>query len=121
MQSCIRRRYARQELKALRAEARSASKFKEISYKLENKVVELTQVLQARTNEKKDLSSRLVELERQLQTWMNRHEEMDSRAKQLHNEIQTAHVPKSEYEELLTVKQNLDARLEESKIGRAHV
>ncbi|KAF8334031.1 myosin 5 [Cantharellus anzutake] len=114
MQSCIRRRYARRELKALRAEARSASKFKEISYKLENKVVELTQVLQTRTNEKKELSSRLVELERQLQTWMNKHEEMDNKAKQLQNEIQTAHVPKSQFEELLAAKQGLDARLGES-------
>ncbi len=120
MQSCIRRRYAVRELKALRAEARSASKFKEISYKLENKVVELTQNLQSRTNEKKELSSRLVELERQLQIWMNKHEEMDSRAKQLQNEIRMAHVPKSQFEELLTVKQSLDSRLEESnqKIAR---
>ena len=55
IQSCVRRRLARKELKALKAEARAVSKFKEISYKLENKVVELTQNLQARTAEKKEL------------------------------------------------------------------
>ena len=62
-QSCISRRLARKELKALKAEARYINKFKEISYKLENKVVELTQRLQERTAEKKDLLSRLAELE----------------------------------------------------------
>jgi hypothetical protein len=35
-------RAARQQLKSLRTEARSASHFKEVTYKLENKVVELT-------------------------------------------------------------------------------
>ena len=64
MQSCIRRRLARKELKALKQEARSLSKFKEISYKLENKVVTLTQNLQRRTEEKKELQTRLEDLEK---------------------------------------------------------
>ena len=114
LQSCIRRRYARRELKVLRTEARSASKFKEISYKLENKVVELTQTLQARTLEKKELLTKLSELGRQLQVWQSKHEEADSRAKQLQVDMQTAHVPKTRFDELLLAKQGLDAQLEES-------
>ena len=88
LQSCIGRRLARKELKALKAEARSVSKFKEISYKLENKVVELTQNLQKRTEEKRDLQAKLTELEQQLQQWVNRHEESDSRVMMtLKNEV----------------------------------
>lgn len=114
MQSCIRRRYARRQLRALRTEARSASKFKEISYKLENKVVELTQSLQARTTEKKELQGKLTELERQLQSWIVKHEETDTKAKQLQNDIQTLHVPKARYEELVDAKRTIDDKLEES-------
>ena len=80
LQSCLRRRLARKELKALRAEARSINKFKEISYALENKVVELTQRLQELTNEKKDLQLRLSDIEKQLQQWISRHDETDSRS-----------------------------------------
>ena len=75
LQSCIRRRLARKELKALKAEARSVSKFKEISYRLENKVVELTQSLQKRTEEKKGLEVQLREIELQLQTITARNED----------------------------------------------
>jgi myosin-5 len=114
MQSCIRRRYARRRLRALKTEARSASKFKEISYKLENKVVELTQTLQARTMEKKELQGKLTELERQLQSWIAKHEETDARSKQLQNDIQTLHVPKTRYEELIEAKRTIDEKLEES-------
>jgi myosin-5 len=114
MQSCIRRRIARKELKALKAEARSVSKFKEISYRLENKVVELTQNLQKRTTEKKELQTRLTDLESQLQAWMSRHEEADSRAKQYQNELATGHVPISRFEELLEVKRTVDAKLEDA-------
>lgn len=114
MQSCIRRRFARRRLRALRTEARSASKFKEISYKLENKVVELTQTLQTRTMEKKELQGKLTELERQLQSWIVKHEETDIRAKQLQNDIQTLHVPKTRYDELIEAKRMIDEKLEES-------
>ena len=57
---------------------------------------------------------KLTEVERQLQAWMSKHEEVDSRAKQLQSDIQTLHVPKTRFDELLTTKQSIDARLEES-------
>ena len=114
MQSCIRRRYARRQLRTLKTEARSATKFKEISYKLENKVVELTQSLQSRTTEKKDLQGKLIELERQLQSWIVKHEETDAKTKQLQNDIQTLHVPKARYQELTEAKRVIDEKLEES-------
>lgn len=114
MQSCIRRRLARKELKALKAEARSVNKFKEISYKLENKVFELTQTLQKRTDEKKELQKKLEELEQQAQQWIGRHEETDQRAKQLQIDIVAANAELSRRDELLRAKEDIEKRLEEA-------
>jgi myosin-5 len=90
------------------------SKFKEISYRLENKVIELTQALQERNAEKKKLQSQLAELEQQLQQWINRHEETDSRAKQLQANVQSMEAELSQRNELLTSKADLEKRLEEA-------
>ncbi|KAF9562132.1 myosin 5 [Agrocybe pediades] len=114
IQSCIRRRLARKELKVLKAEARSVSKFKEISYRLENKVIELTQALQERTAEKRKLQSQVAELEQQLQQWINRHEEADLRAKQLQTSLQSLEVELGQRDELLAAKVALEKRLEEA-------
>lgn len=114
LQSCIRRRLARKELKVLKAEARSVSKFKEISYKLENKVVELTQTLQKRTEEKKELQAQLLELQQQLQQWVNRHEESDTRSKQFQASLQMAQSELSRRDELLLAKAEVEKRLEEA-------
>lgn len=98
----------------MKAEARSVSKFKEISYKLENKVVELTQNLQKRTEEKKELQGKLAELEQQLQQWINRHEESDARSKQHYASLQTAEAELSRRDELLLAKADVEKRLEEA-------
>lgn len=114
IQSCIRRRLARKELKALKAEARSVSKFKEISYRLENKVVELTQSLQKRTEEKKGLEAQLRQIEQQLQTMVSRHEEADTRAKQLQISLAEAQAEITARDELLAKKADVEKRLEEA-------
>ncbi|CCM06099.1 uncharacterized protein FIBRA_08346 [Fibroporia radiculosa] len=114
IQSCIRRRLARKELKALKAEARSVSKFKEISYKLENKVVELTQNLQKRTEEKKELQGKMTRLEQQLQQMVSRQEESEARAKQLHLELQMAQKELTHREELLLLKEDVERKLDEA-------
>lgn len=90
------------------------SKFKEISYRLENKVIELTQSLQERTAEKRKLQSQLAELEQQLQQWTNRHEEADLRAKQLQTSLSALEVELVQRDELLTVKVTLEKKLEEA-------
>lgn len=113
MQSCIRRRYARRELKILREEARSLSKYQEISYRLENKVVELTQSLQQRSEDKKKVEAQLVELKQQLQQWMNRHEESDSRLKQALANLQTTEGELAHKEELLQAKLETEKKLED--------
>ena len=114
IQSCIRRRLARKELKALKQEARSVSKFKEISYRLENKVVELTQALQTRTAERKELQGKVTELEQQLRSWITKYEDSDAKAKQLRADMQTSFVPLTRFEELVASKAELDAKIEAS-------
>ncbi|KAL1659717.1 P-loop containing nucleoside triphosphate hydrolase protein [Schizophyllum commune] len=114
LQSCIRRRLARRELKALRAEARSVNKFKEISYTLENKVVELTQTLQKRTEEKKELQGRLTQLEQQLKVWQSRHEEADGKAKSLQAALTATEAELTKRDELLKAKADVEKRLEET-------
>ncbi|KIK83700.1 hypothetical protein PAXRUDRAFT_832035 [Paxillus rubicundulus Ve08.2h10] len=114
LQSCFRRRLAKNQLKLLRAEARSVSKFKEISYRLENKVVELTQTLQRRTEEKKSLQVQLEELEKQIQQWTSKSEEADAKAKSLQTALQIAEVQLSRREELLQAKADVEKRLEEA-------
>lgn len=90
------------------------SKFKEISYRLENKVVELTQNLQTRTAERKELQGKVTELEQQLRSWITKYEDSDSKAKQLRTEMQTAFVPLTRFEELMASKSELDAKIEAS-------
>ncbi|KAI0060838.1 myosin 5 [Artomyces pyxidatus] len=114
LQSCIRRRLARKQLKGLKAEARSVSKFKEISYRLENKVVELTQNLQKRTEEKKELVVKLNNVEQQMKSWMSRHEEADTRAKQTQVALVASQAEVSRRDELLRQKEDIEKRLEES-------
>lgn len=113
LQSCLRRRLARKELQALKAEARSVSKFKEISYRLENKVVELTQSLQKRTAEKKQVEAQLKEIEQQLLNMTTRYEESDSRGKQLQVNLADAQAEIAERDELLQKKADVERRLEE--------
>ena len=114
LQSCVRRRLAKKQLKILKAEARSVSKFKEISYRLENKVVELTQTLQKRTEEKKALQAQLEELEKQIQQWSSKHEEADTKAKSFQTALQTAEAELSRREELLQAKADVEKRLEDA-------
>ncbi|KAK9470581.1 P-loop containing nucleoside triphosphate hydrolase protein [Dipodascopsis tothii] len=81
VQSCFRRKQARTELNTLRVEARSANHFKEISYKLENKVVTLTQTLTARTQENKRLVAQIDQLDNQILQWQQKNNQLEQ---QLH-------------------------------------
>ncbi|BAO40767.1 myosin-2 [Kluyveromyces marxianus] len=66
IQSFIRKHYAQRKLKQLKSEAKSVNHLQEVSYKLENKVIELTESLAAKVRENKDLASRLEELQQSL-------------------------------------------------------
>lgn len=66
VQSLIRRRKAQAIVKKLKEEAKSVKNLREVSYKLENKVIELTQSLALKTKENRDLTSRIEALQAQL-------------------------------------------------------
>ncbi|KAJ3334076.1 Myosin type-2 heavy chain 1 [Blyttiomyces sp. JEL0837] len=69
IQSCVRRRLAKRIFKKRKAEARSLGKLTEKNYKLEHKVVELSQLLQSRELDFKALTDRFRTAENQIQYW----------------------------------------------------
>lgn len=83
VQKLWRGRTARKAYKGLREEARD---LKQISYKLENKVVELTQSLGAMRTENKTLKSQVQNYENQLNTWKTRTQALEARTKELQAE-----------------------------------
>lgn len=87
VQNLWRGKQARRAYKTLREEARD---LKQISYKLENKVVELTQYLESLKRENKSLVSQLDNYETQLKSWRSRHNTLEARAKELQAEANQA-------------------------------
>jgi myosin-5 len=114
LQALHRRRLAKKELVVLKTEAKSATKFKEISYKLENKVVELTQTLQKRTAERKEFQERVSALESQIQQFTAKQSEAEARIKDLTAELKKPTVPAAQFEELVAAKQEVDRRVDEA-------
>ncbi|KAK4058503.1 Myosin type-2 heavy chain 1 [Microbotryomycetes sp. JL221] len=111
LQSCVRRRQAKNQLKSLRAEARSASHLKEVSYRLENKVVELTQTLQKRTTDNRELEIKIKQLEEQIRSWMGRFDDSESKVKSLQAVVDKPTVSKPEFEALEKQKREAETRL----------
>ncbi|KAI8583474.1 hypothetical protein K450DRAFT_223883 [Umbelopsis ramanniana AG] len=107
VQSCVRRRQARKALLALKLEAKSVTHFKEVSYKLESKVVELTQNLTQQKDEKKKMADKASQLEVQLKTWMDKYEKMEKKAKGYEATLQEPKVPKADWEKLQGEKDDL--------------
>jgi len=87
VQNLWRGRVARREYKTIREEARD---LKQISYKLENKVVELTQSLGALKQQNKTLQNQLENYEGQLKSWRSRHNALEERSKELQSEANRA-------------------------------
>ncbi|KAI8068662.1 P-loop containing nucleoside triphosphate hydrolase protein [Gongronella butleri] len=100
LQSSIRRRVARKQLVGLRAEARSVDHFKDVNYKLESKVVELTQTVTTLSRDKRAADERVVQLESQMKSWQEKYERLDSQAKGLKVQLQLPTVPRLEWEQL---------------------
>lgn len=87
VQSLYRRKKARELYKTFREEARD---LQQISYRLENKVVELTQNLESLKRENKSLNSQLENYETQLKSWRSRHNALENRSKELQVEANQA-------------------------------
>ncbi|KAJ3135563.1 Myosin type-2 heavy chain 1 [Physocladia obscura] len=81
LQACIRKRKAVAELKHLKAESKSVGKLKEVNYKLESKVVELSQAVKSRAEEVDALLEKVSQLESNLASWKEKFTRVDQGTK----------------------------------------
>ncbi|KAI7868484.1 P-loop containing nucleoside triphosphate hydrolase protein [Spinellus fusiger] len=107
IQTCIRQRIARQQLVAIRLEARSVSHFKEVSYKLEHRVNELTRNLQHQKEEKTALKEKAVAIEVRVKAWIQQYDVLDSKAKELETIIGKSNDVDSQWEILQQERERL--------------
>lgn len=109
IQSLWRGKRARRNYKTIREEARD---LKQISYKLENKVVELTQTIGAIKRENKGLITQVDSYENQLKSWKSRHNALEMRNKELQAEANQAGIIAARLtameEEMARLQQNFD-------------
>ncbi|KAI9335806.1 P-loop containing nucleoside triphosphate hydrolase protein [Pilaira anomala] len=114
LQTCIRRRLARKQLLGLKHDAKSANHFKEVSYKLESKVVELTQSVTQHKDEKDQLRLKANELEMQVKSWSDRYEKLDSKAKSLEKDLEKPSDLELQLEALQTERNGLQTEYRNS-------
>ncbi|ERF69328.1 hypothetical protein EPUS_04033 [Endocarpon pusillum Z07020] len=107
IQNLHRGRKARKQYKSLREEARD---LKQISYKLENKVVELTQSLGTLKRENKSLIAQLESYEGQLKSFRSRQNALEGRSRELQAEANQAGITAAR----LTALEEEHARLQAS-------
>jgi len=110
-QSLWRGKLARRGYKTLREEARD---LKQISYKLENKVVELTQNLGTVRGENRQLKAQVANYEGQLKSWRERHNALEARANDLQREANQAGITAAKLDQMETDMVRLQASYEES-------
>ena len=111
IQSLWRGKKARRGYKTIREEARD---LKQISYKLENKVVELTQSLGTMKRENKVLASQVENYENQLRSWKTRHNALESRSKELQAEANQAGITAARLQAMEEDMKRLQQSLDES-------
>lgn len=111
IQSLWRGRKARKEYKGIREEARD---LKQISYKLENKVVELTQNLGTMKSQNKELKTQVENYQGQIKSWQARHNALEARTKELQGEANQAGIAGARLSALEDEMKDLQGRFEES-------
>ncbi|RDW89388.1 hypothetical protein BP6252_01420 [Coleophoma cylindrospora] len=111
IQSLFRGKQARRGYKKVREEARD---LKQISYKLENKVVELTQSLGSMKRENKNLVTQVENYENQVKSWKNRHTALEARTKELQTEANQAGITAARLAAMEDEMKKLQANFEES-------
>ncbi|KAF1998857.1 myosin-2 [Amniculicola lignicola CBS 123094] len=118
IQSLWRGRKARREYKGLRAEARD---LKNISYKLENKVVELTQSLGTMKNQNKTLQTQVDNYESQLKSYKERSRLLEARQKELQAEANQAGITAAKLGALEDEMKKLQTNYDESTAKMRHL
>lgn len=107
IQSLIRRRLARRELQALKTDAKSVNHLKEVSYKLENKVIELTQALTLKIQENKRLVGEIADLKDLLTQSSNATEALKAREVETNSKLDLSTAEHKQ--EIETLKKELHA------------
>ncbi|KAF2668985.1 hypothetical protein BT63DRAFT_247422 [Microthyrium microscopicum] len=114
IQSLWRGRQARGEYKLVRQEARD---LKQISYKLENKVVELTQNLGSMKRDNKTLQVQVENYENQVKSWKTRHNALEARNKELQVEANQAGITAARLSQLEGEHKALQVSYDEANQG----
>jgi myosin-5 len=102
IQSLVRRRKAIKELKGLRIEARSVSHLKEKSANLENKVSELTRILDKQVFDNKMLLERFTQLEKASSGSKKTTSDLQNRIKELEAQLDSERKSKAKQQESAT-------------------
>ncbi|KAF2715292.1 myosin-2 [Pleomassaria siparia CBS 279.74] len=118
IQSLWRGRQARKDYKGLRAEARD---LKNISYKLENKVVELTQSLGSMKKENKALQTQVENYESQLKSYKERSRTLETRQKELQAEANQAGITAAKLGAMEDEFKKLQTNYDESTAKMRHL
>jgi myosin-5 len=111
IQCCIRRHKAKRELTQLRIEARSVNHLKEISYKLENKVVELTQALGDRERAARQAVDQVKTLEVQIKSLREKYDAAVAQLKSTQSQLTDASSSSREIEAYQAQQKGLTSQL----------
>ncbi|KAI8082194.1 P-loop containing nucleoside triphosphate hydrolase protein [Thamnidium elegans] len=114
LQTISRRYLARKQLVSLKHDAKSANHFKEVSYRLESKVVELTQSVTQYKDEKDLMRNKANDLEMQVKSWSDRYEKLDSKAKSLEKDLESPSHLEVQLEALQTERNGLQTEYRNS-------
>jgi myosin-5 len=118
IQSLWRGRQARKDYKGLKAEARD---LKNISYKLENKVVELTQSLGTMKQQNKALQTQVENYESQIKSYKERSRTLETRQKELQAEANQAGITAAKLGAMEDEFKKLQTNYDESTAKMRHL
>ncbi|KAF2868406.1 P-loop containing nucleoside triphosphate hydrolase protein [Massariosphaeria phaeospora] len=118
IQKLWRGKQARRDYKTLRAEARD---LKNISYKLENKVVELTQSLGTMKKHNKELQTQVENYESQIKSYKERSRNLETRQKELQAEANQAGITAAKLSAMETEYKKLQTNYDESTAKMRHL
>ncbi|CCX12012.1 P-loop containing nucleoside triphosphate hydrolase protein [Pyronema domesticum] len=111
LQSIWRGKVARRAYKTMREEARD---LKQISYKLENKVVELTQAVGMLKKDNKALLEKVESFDNQVKSWRQKHANLENRNKELQLEANQAGIAAARLAQMDEEMKSLQAQFDES-------
>ncbi|KAI5790206.1 class V myosin-like protein [Geopyxis carbonaria] len=111
IQSIWRGKTARKQYKKIREEARD---LKQISYKLENKVIELTQSVGVLRKDNKALLEKVESFDNQVKTWRLKHANLENRNKELQIEANQAGIAEARLSQMDDEMKALQAQFDES-------